>query len=635
MSRGIKIFILATLCAACACIVAGCGGKQSEQTQYTDHASDFEYSVYSDESGNTIAQITGLSEQGKAKSELSIPNTIEGGTVQSIGNGVFGNCGFESIAIPETVSQIGEYAFSGCTELKTVTFACGSVLKSVGGHAFKGCRSLENIVLPDSVEYVEFFAFEGCNALRSVYIPENLGNIFAGFAGAAGITEYTVSGQNEYLRAVDGVVYSADGRKLCAYPNGRAVAEFTVPDGVATIDSYAFYGNANLTAVDLNNVTRLEQCAFYGCGNLSDIRSDKLDQVILDSLDGTKWVADNAQFAAVGNVLYRCAGGEQNVDVSGFFSIAEGAFAGNSDVVTVTADIRLRNIGDGAFEGCSSLQTVYLNGSYITYAGTDIFGAAPPDVDIYVSYGAYWDYLADEFWAPYKDNIKVHATDIRFIMNDEYGYSVRVRYGEWLDFVDGERLGYTFDGWYADEEFSGEKLESRLWTSYADEAVFYAKWKANEYYVTYNTGTSECEVPYGTYTIEDDVILPVPERKGYTFGGWYYDSKLTEPTGGVIAAGTVGELWLYAKWEPVAYTVTYDYALDSGEVLPQAYPKYGTVVYGQSYSLFVPEREGYVFMGWMGSDGRMYSTESGSCLLQWDVAGDMKLTAQWTIDRGA
>lgn len=68
------------------------------------------------------------------------------------------------------------------------------------------------------------------------------------------------------------------------------------------------------------------------------------------------------------------------------------------------------------------------------------------------------------------------------------------------------------------------------------------------YSITYelNGGKNNPSNP-STYNIEDDVTLLAPTREGYTFDGWYTDSKLTEKTTG-WAAGTTGDVVLYAKW---------------------------------------------------------------------------------------
>ena len=87
-----------------------------------------------------------------------------------------------------------------------------------------------------------------------------------------------------------------------------------------------------------------------------------------------------------------------------------------------------------------------------------------------------------------------------------------------------ERTGYTFGGWYTDEDFAQDTKVIELTATDADDKTFYAKWTANEYTVTYDyqgaTGEADSETKTVTY---DDPYgsLPEPEKTGYSFKGWY------------------------------------------------------------------------------------------------------------------
>ena len=80
-----------------------------------------------------------------------------------------------SVAIPDSVSAIGNYAFEGCANLGAITIP-GSVAK-IGSHAFDGCRSLASVDFGNGVADIGDYVFSGCFALTSLAIPESLSTL--------------------------------------------------------------------------------------------------------------------------------------------------------------------------------------------------------------------------------------------------------------------------------------------------------------------------------------------------------------------------------------------------------------------------------------------------------------------------
>ena len=77
--------------------------------------------------------------------------------------------------IPDRVTSIGEYAFSGCTSLVTITIP--ESVTSIGRGAFYFCSSLETITIPEGVTSIDEEAFYGCSSLKSLTLPDGLSNI--------------------------------------------------------------------------------------------------------------------------------------------------------------------------------------------------------------------------------------------------------------------------------------------------------------------------------------------------------------------------------------------------------------------------------------------------------------------------
>ena len=104
----------------------------------------------------------------------------EGSLMYRIGNKAFRKClKLASIIIPASVLQIYDDAFSNCTGLTSVTFAEGSQLKQIYSCAFEDC-GITSIELPASVKYIYMIAFHNCTNLTSVTIHATSQSLYEG-----------------------------------------------------------------------------------------------------------------------------------------------------------------------------------------------------------------------------------------------------------------------------------------------------------------------------------------------------------------------------------------------------------------------------------------------------------------------
>ena len=114
-----------------------------------------------------------------------------GDNVEKIGDYAFSLCsGLTSVTIGNSVDSIGISAFSGCTGLTSVTIP--NSVTSIGGRAFYGCTGLTSVTIGNSVTSIGSYAFWGCRGLTSVTIPNSVTNIGRSvFAGCTNITKLT------------------------------------------------------------------------------------------------------------------------------------------------------------------------------------------------------------------------------------------------------------------------------------------------------------------------------------------------------------------------------------------------------------------------------------------------------------
>jgi len=132
----------------------------------------------------TAVTITGYLGAGGA---VTIPSTIGGKPVTSIGNGAFyGLTALTSVTIPSSVTRIGNTAFQGCIGLTSVTLP--SKLTELGEGVFAGCEKLSAITIPSGVTALRTSVFFGCTALTTVTIPSTITTIEDGaFFGCTGL----------------------------------------------------------------------------------------------------------------------------------------------------------------------------------------------------------------------------------------------------------------------------------------------------------------------------------------------------------------------------------------------------------------------------------------------------------------
>lgn len=102
--------------------------------------------------------------------KVEIPANFQGYSVSIIGHSVFNAKNVEEVVIPDSVTEVQDYAFSGNKTLKSAKLSKN--LKVLGINAFFNCRALESIELPASLKEIGSYAF-CATSLKSVVIPES------------------------------------------------------------------------------------------------------------------------------------------------------------------------------------------------------------------------------------------------------------------------------------------------------------------------------------------------------------------------------------------------------------------------------------------------------------------------------
>ena len=108
--------------------------------------------------------------------------------------------------------------------------------------------------------------------------------------------------------------------------------------------------------------------------------------------------------------------------------------------------------------------------------------------------------------------------------------------------------GYKFEGWYDNAEFTGVTV-TEISAAATGDKTYYAKWVAEQYTITFNTGGGAfVETPISSYIYGTTATLPVPTKNGYKFEGWYDNAEFTGTALTEISDGAIGDKVFYAKW---------------------------------------------------------------------------------------
>lgn len=321
----------------------------------------------------TLEAITTIGDyafRGTALTEVTIP-----AGVTSIGNGAFANCAslaeVNYNAAAATAPNSANNAFAGCTALTSVVLGEGAAVpdyffqnltsltsadiskaESIGAFAFQGTQL--TTLSTGSVKEIGKSAFQGAK-LAELTVGESLESIgYNAFADNAELTKVI------WNATAAETLYEADVAGLVrAIFNGcTKLATVEVGESVESLPDYFLHDNTLIEKIDLpEGIQSVGDSAFNGCTALAEISNVEMLQTIgQDAFTGTPWLTEYLKtdgLVYLGSVLY-VYNGEMPADTSitvkdGTTAIANGAFDGLENLVSVTLPDTLTTIGNRAF----------------------------------------------------------------------------------------------------------------------------------------------------------------------------------------------------------------------------------------------------------------------------------------------
>ena len=229
--------------------------------------------------------VTRIEDKAFQNSKVAIIELPDG--LKSIGSNAFYGCNLlETIKIPDSVEgKIGDECFYNCVLLSSVQI--GENIAEIGSKAFYGCKILKKMILPNKVAIIGAGAFYNCTSLTTISFGSGISQInynssYPPFGKCTSLKKIIIRDISAWCRVsgFNSSNHPLSDRQIYS-DESTPITDLVIPDGVASIEQYTFYGCTGIKTVNVSNsVQIISASAFASCSNLSKLILGKTVQEI-------------------------------------------------------------------------------------------------------------------------------------------------------------------------------------------------------------------------------------------------------------------------------------------------------------------------------------------------------------------
>ncbi len=527
--------------------------------------------------------------------DISLPQslTIVNDAIRLLTNGPWygafaNNPNLTTIVIPNNVTHIGSYTFSGCHSLKNIVlndnlltlgtgifndcFAMESItfpknITAIPATAFHECYALSEVNLPEGLISIGEMAFAYCSSLKTVQLPKTVTSLYRSFATSGvvemdipegvAVLELTFDGCSKLKKVTLPSTLTTLGAHT--FKNCTSLPTITLPQGLLTIGSYVFSGCTALDSITLpSQLTSIGEEAFMSCSALRNITIPNSVKSIGNKAFGSctalREITIPNQVSYISSSLFSGCTALSSVTLpNSITKIYSSAFDNCTALQEITLPEGLTAIGSSAFYNCSALRSLTIPSTVVDLTGSAIFNACKS-----------------------LSNLNLLPLTPPSIKNSNSGSQYQPLYGTpstmKINLVCGAKEAYMADANWAKLTYPINEIFSNILTIKSND---------NRMGEAYISTPNTCD--------NDTAIIEALPREGYQFAAWH-DGNTDNPRTILVTQDTT----FTANFEPLTtYQLTVNYDPKQGHIsgIGEYYPN-------EEATLTVTPLGGYRFKQW-------------------------------------